>query len=544
MAGPQTVLGATPNIPFVSEPNVTFANTSSSSTRGLEDHSGSLYAMFTMFSLSSMPEWLNLIIMGGIIEISRRLFYNLWDTTINAFWVTISFDDEDVAYTWIQYWLARHPSWRNARSVEATTSTYGINPDEVAIPGQEDDRLSSRKVSYKPGRLDSHRMWYKGHYALVSRSHIASNYYRVKESLQISLLSWNCRILDDLVLEAKRAYQQAEAQLVSIKKWRHIISRPKRPMESIVLDTGVKELLANDTRNFLASKDWYTRRGIPFRRGYLLHGAPGSGKTSIIHSIAGELGLDVYVLTLSRVGLDDTGLNQLLSDLPERCIALLEDVDVAFKKGVGRNLVSAVVPPPEEDNFKGEDGETIEPEGKRDVMEGRVTLSGLLNALDGIGAQEGRILFATTNNYGALDHALVRPGRMDLHIEFKLASKEQARGLFEAFYSPPGAPEDKLNEKYSDDEDLLSTPTTPDAPEKPEQQQLSQSLRSATLPRAKSRTLAVQFAEAIPEREFSMASLQGYLMMYMVRPYDAARNAGAWVEKERAERAQGKQGRQ
>ncbi|TFY60656.1 hypothetical protein EVJ58_g5010 [Rhodofomes roseus] len=401
--------------------------------------------MFTTFSLSSMPEWLNLIIMGGIIEISRRLFYNLWDTVVNAFWVTISFDDEDVAYTWIQYWLARHPSWRKARSVEATTNTYGINPDEVAIPGQEEDRLSSRKVSYKPGRFDSHKMWYRGHYTLVSRSHIASNYYRVKESIQISLLAWDCKVMNELVLEAKKAYQNAEAQLVTVygsessNKWRHIISRPKRPMESIVLDVGVKELLVNDTRNFLASKDWYTRRGIPFRRGYLLYGAPGSGKTSIIHSIAGELGLDVYVLTLSRAGLDDTGLNQLLSELPERCIALLEDVDVAFKKGVGRSLPSHAAPPPAEEKvFKDEDGDEVGPEEKRDVMEGRVTLSGLLNALDGIGAQEGRILFATTNNYGALDPALVRPGRMDLHIEFKLASKDQARGLFEAFYSPPG----------------------------------------------------------------------------------------------------------
>ncbi|KZT69337.1 P-loop containing nucleoside triphosphate hydrolase protein [Daedalea quercina L-15889] len=504
------------------------------------DQPASLSAMFTMLSLSSMPEWLNLIIMGGVIEISRRVFYRLWDMIINAFWVTISFDDEDVAYTWVQYWLARHPSWRKARSVEATTTSYGINAQEVAIPGQEDDRLSSRKVSYKPGRLDSHRMWYKGHYTIVSRSHIASNYYRVKESVHISLLSWNSTIMDDVVLEAKRAYQQAEARLVSVygsdasNKWRFIISRPKRLLESIILDTGVKELLVNDTRNFLASKDWYTRRGIPFRRGYLLYGVPGSGKTSIIHSIAGELGLDVYVLTLSRVGLDDTGLNHLLSDLPERCITLLEDVDVAFKKGINRNLPSTHAPPRDSGRvFKDEDGSTIELEEKQDMMEGRVTLSGLLNALDGIGAQEGRILFATTNNYSALDAALIRPGRMDLHIEFKLATKEQARGLFEAFYSPPGAPDEALSEKYTDDEDLLSMPTTPETAEK--QQLLSQSLRSATLPRAKSRVLAAQFAEAIPEREFSMASLQGYLMMYMVRPYDAAKNVGAWVDKERAE---------
>jgi AAA+ superfamily predicted ATPase len=51
----------------------------------------------------------------------------------------------------------------------------------------------------------------------------------------------------------------------------------------------------------------------------------------------------------------------------------------------------------------------------------------LLNALDGISAQEGRLLFATTNRYHTLDPALTRPGRMDLHVEFRLASQYQAR---------------------------------------------------------------------------------------------------------------------
>src|SRR5882762_9232801 len=74
--------------------------------------------------------------------------------------------------------------------------------------------------------------------------------------------------------------------------------------------------------------------GIPFRRGYLLYGAPGSGKTSMIHSLAGELGLDVYVVSLSRSGLDDTALSELISDLPERCIALMEDIDAAFHQGI------------------------------------------------------------------------------------------------------------------------------------------------------------------------------------------------------------------
>ena len=120
--------------------------------------------------------------------------------------------------------------------------------------------------------------------------------------------------------------------------WRRIASRPKRALDSIVLDPGVKDLLLNDAREFLKSRDWYNDRGIPFRRGYLLYGAPGCGKTSIIHSLAGELGLDVCacvvasrtdqrlltartdMISLSRAGMDDTTLNELIGELPEKCL--------------------------------------------------------------------------------------------------------------------------------------------------------------------------------------------------------------------------------
>jgi hypothetical protein len=58
------------------------------------------------------------------------------------------------------------------------------------------------------------------------------------------------------------------------KRWRHLASRRKRPLNSIVLDPGIKDRLVNDAREFLASQDWYATRGIPFRRGYLLVCSP------------------------------------------------------------------------------------------------------------------------------------------------------------------------------------------------------------------------------------------------------------------------------
>lgn len=89
-------------------------------------------------------------------------------------------------------------------------------------------------------------------------------------------MTLNHRILNEILLEAKKTYQAAQEHMISVyvsdmnNNWRHIASRPKRPLNSIVLDPGIKDLLIDDARDFLQSKPWYAARGIPFRRGYLL----------------------------------------------------------------------------------------------------------------------------------------------------------------------------------------------------------------------------------------------------------------------------------
>ncbi|KAH9930347.1 P-loop containing nucleoside triphosphate hydrolase protein [Fomitopsis serialis] len=271
----------------------------------------------------------------------------------------------------------------------------------------------------------------------------------------------------------------------------------------------------HDACEFLASAN-----GIPFRRGYLLYGAPGSGKTSVIQSMAGELGLDIYILTLNRAGLDDDTLT------------LIEDIDAAFHRGVSRR-------PSEEEGF-GDNGGGSLAQGTRDkkgAAECRVSLSGLLNALDGIAAQEGRILFATTNHHAALDPALCRPGRMDLRIEFKLASQDQARRLFYHFIRvrrrrSRATVQHRYRSSTSAKGDTLPSP--PPSPIMAEGSSTSEN--HCSLPRqdeqdtqCELRQLAVRFAAAVPNERLSMASLQGYLMLYKDQPHDAVSNAASWV---------------
>merc|ERR1712166_275647 len=79
-------------------------------------------------------------------------------------------------------------------------------------------------------------------------------------------------------------------------------------------------------KKFLESSQWYGDRGIPYRRGYLLHGPPGCGKTSFTQVLAGALKLDMCMLSLSNAQLDDQKLAQNFREAPENAIILLEDV--------------------------------------------------------------------------------------------------------------------------------------------------------------------------------------------------------------------------
>lgn len=259
--------------------------------------------------------------------------------------------------------------------------------------------------------------------------------------------------------------------------------------------------------------------------------------------------MDVYVISLSRTGLDDNSLQELISDLPERCIALMEDIDVAFHHTLSRDL------PGEEEASEEIPLPSAAP--RPQDRSSKISLSGLLNALDGVGAQEGRLLFATTNRYEALDAALRRPGRMDVHVEFNLASQYQVGKLFERFYLPTPRTSFTLRSPSEDstaskDEDVsdsgYGTPVEPETeklidvelPTRVHDQSIAitarRRRRDVKIPPGELDSLMERFREIVPERVFSMAALQGYLLMHKNQPHRAVECVGKWVEEEMAKR--------
>lgn len=506
-------------------------------------------SLLTPFGVNgnAISDTLKLVVLGGTVETARRASMSAWNGFVDSFFLTATFSEEDYPYDWLMHWLSKQPAWGRSREFEISTRSAGRVTLNSSTAGDiedeefpEDDSLihgrRKRKVTIMPSMNTTHTIYYRGHWLRITRTQRYQHYHC--HELKVSVIARNNTVLKKLVLEAKRTYEKDAEHRVHIfvadahGNWRWNGARQKRPMTSIVLEPGIKEMILNDCKDFLQSEDWYAERGIPFRRGYLLHGVPGSGKTSLIHSLAGELGLDIYVVSLSSKGMSDNMLGTLMGDVPSRCIVLLEDLDAAFTRGVSRDANSTGAPITKDNNATNSGTATAETKENTDSAN-TLSLSGLLNSLDGVAAAEGRLLFATTNHIERLDPALSRPGRMDVWINFTNASKWQAKGIFKCFFPyKPKPVEPSVNEDGETKEPSSGYDAVGSAGRKTSPTHNIPSLSEEELDE-----LAERFSQAIPEDEFSVASLQGYLLRNKTRPRECVDEVNDWITKERETRA-------
>lgn len=174
------------------------------------------------------------------------------------------------------------------------------------------------------------------------------------------------------------------------------IQTTKRNLNTVYCPGNLVKDLINDIDNFMENKEWYAKRGIPYRRGYLLYGKPGTGKSSLIKSIVSKYSESLFMINLPSIS-DDSALSGTFSEAVNRAgkfsFIVLEDID----------CVSA------SEKRDGEHSTT----GRENT---EVTLQGLLNVLDGVASNENVIVFMTTNHKDVLDPALIRPGRADVHL--------------------------------------------------------------------------------------------------------------------------------
>ena len=364
-----------------------------------------------------------LMVTGAAMALLRNLPGEVWAKIKSQCMIAVSVNQGDPLFDWITLWLNEHPYSRKARWLKAET----LDSDYY---GEDTDRRMLPKIIFSPNRGE-HFLFYQKKFVWLTRAKIDKETpgtgTQKTETGSPSLLfspeqyifrtfgrkqAIIRRLLDD-VLELTRKEREEKVAVYTCQwgSWDKLFAYETRPLDSVILPYGVKEGLIDDLRNFLSDRAWYVTRGIPYRRGYLFHGPPGNGKTSCISAIAGHMKLNLYMLNLSDRSLDDAALASLVRRVRLNSILLLEDVDAAM---VSRENVN-----------KGDDEEK-----KRSG----VTLSGLLNVLDGVLTPDGLMVIMTTNYPQRLDPALIRPGRADKRVPFENATEEQKRAAFRWFY--------------------------------------------------------------------------------------------------------------
>lgn len=363
--------------------------------------------MMMMYNLDNpyFTAGFGLMATGAVLAGARSGLVRLFAITQRRYLTTVEVTSRDPVYRWLTAYLAGSPSIRYPTGHHMSLQTLSNCREVVKVPA--------------PGT--HYFQWQSKHWFRMERSRerpalsvdLASGHH---ETIVLTCLGRQSPVMDELidqVVAVGREEQKGRLPVYTAfaNEWRQFGQpRRPRPLDSVVLARGKMEALVSDIERFEGMETWYSSRGIPYRRGYLLYGPPGCGKSSAIQAIAGHLGYGLAVLSLADRHISDDRLAYLMNNLPEKTILLLEDIDT-------------VVP-------------------RRDANHGNgnnhcgLSMSGLLNAIDGaVAAAEARIIIMTTNDKDSLDGALIRPGRIDLMMEIGVVTEaEQGERMFHRFY--------------------------------------------------------------------------------------------------------------
>ncbi|TEB18258.1 P-loop containing nucleoside triphosphate hydrolase protein [Coprinellus micaceus] len=471
------------------------------------------------------------LVLGYLFNIVRRLVMWFLRRFRFQYYITAQFTEGDPTYDWLVLLLTDEGVWKNSKDFRVSSKTsqrkwsIGLTKDSNGKKGGSGERGVHSDVRCSSAVALG---WILDRSDPVPRPGSAhervqpswSKEYRRLQPLPDHLPRLMCKSCPDSwkrhepntrKLAGRMCWCIQWTRYGPVMTWNNVKRKNRRPMESIILAEGVLDSITKDAREFINMEEWYLDAGIPHRRGYLLHGPPGTGKTSTIYALAGELGMEIYSLSLASNFVDD---NQ---PSPKNSIFLIEDIDCAFPSRED-----------EDDDRNREWGN----DGTGWVYDARVPPRRGSRWCPWE-SEEGKLFFATTNYIDHLDPALMRPGRIDMKIQYHLANKMQAAALFKRFFPTKHV---KLFDIPSNVLSLIDHPLPSGAIDTDANSEKTQEAKDAEKDAAISTylaDLAESFSKGVPESEFSTAELQGYLLIHKREPLKAASCVGEWVASER-----------
>lgn len=259
-----------------------------------------------------------------------------------------------------------------------------------------------------------------------------------KRNYYINLWSYECtrKSLEELCQYVANQYAKSKIEEVwyqrmythNTNQWNSsVIDRNKRRVETVVLKNDINKKILDDLTHFEQTEDWHLDRGIPYKKSYLFYGPPGTGKSSMIKAISYEIKRHIHYLNLATIR-NDTELAHLMSNINfKETIIIIEDIDAMSEISWDRKL--------KQENIQPDDKALEKEQSKDERQKETITLSGLLNQIDGLHNNHGMILVMTTNHPEKLDQALIRDGRVDDRVYFGYCDHEQIYKMFVNFYN-------------------------------------------------------------------------------------------------------------
>jgi mitochondrial chaperone BCS1 len=337
-----------------------------------------------------------------IRDVPRKIYNLVWKSCTVS--LELHYDDlyhNRKVFIHLSNWLADH-----SLQLLSRTFTLSLGTKEWS------KRESAKDFVTATGGSGNHVVWYENKlywYRIDKDSSSASSV--TKQNLTLRTFGFNTLKLKKLTTDLFKEPDDTHLKVMSRVglDWSRMYVNA-RPMSSIVLNHGVKEDIISTVERWRADKDRYTRLGVNYKLGILLSGPPGTGKTSLAKALASYCKIPIYTLNLSSHS--DDSFEAALLDVDAGSILLLEDVDCASNATLSRS-----------------DTTKSSPIG--------MTLSGILNALDGVKTADDLIIVLTTNHADRLDPALLRAGRTDLHVKLEALEPSAMSAYSLLVYSMP-----------------------------------------------------------------------------------------------------------